>query len=84
MNQSIVSAVVRSVTSGQIDSGTGVFTPPPISEPCTVTVAGGGVSASEAVTITDPSPETSGCGVRRNFQRGNEIKAWSNCLSDSG
>ncbi len=24
------------------------------------------------------------CGARRNFQRGNAIKAWSNCLSDSG
>ena len=48
-----------SVTAGRIDQG-GVFTPPPISEPCMVTVTSGGASASEAVTITDSSPQTSG------------------------
>ncbi len=48
-----------SATAGQISSG-GAFTPPPISEPCQVTVSASGVSASEPVTINNPSPETSG------------------------
>ena len=48
-----------SVTAGQIDN-TGVFTPPAISEPCQVTVAGGGASFTEAVTITASSPQTAG------------------------
>jgi hypothetical protein len=55
--------------------------------------------ADSSVTITAAMPATaqgnvtfkqgtttlgSPCGARRNFQPGNEIKAWSNCLSNSG
>ena len=46
-------------TAGEITSG-GVFSPPPLSEPCQVTVSGGGASASAAVNVVDPSPLVAG------------------------
>ena len=48
-----------SVTAGRINSQTGVFTPPSISEPCQVTVSSGGASLTQAVTIA-ASPNTAG------------------------